>query len=324
MLEQKKVEKTSSIEFQATGQKDIGTKAKGTLNLSGSFSSSDEEGYSIAAGTTFSYGDLAYTTDSAVSFANPDACSKADYRAGVCVDRKTVTVTATQAGEKYNIGAHDSGWTSPVNSVVTTNAAAFSGGTSNIVTVVSEQDFNTAKEKLTNQGREDGKAELIKQFGDDMIVIESSLDVSTADPKSTPAVGEEVKSGVTPKVEATTTYTMFAVDKVKVEDFIKKKTEKSVAADQRIYAIDKPFFENFTKQSDTNYVAKLKSATQTGPKVTEEDILEKSKGKKVGEVQSILKSINGVSSVNIKTSFGWVNHVPDDPNKITIELKVEE
>ena len=193
-----------------------------------------------------------------------------------------------------------------------------------MVTVVSEQDFNSAKEKLVSQGREDGKAELIKQFGDDMITIESSLDVSTADPKSTPAVGEEVKSGVTPKVEATTTYTMYAVDRVKVEEFIKEKTSTSVAADQKIYAINKPFFENFTKQSDNSYVAKLKSATQTGPKVTEEDILEKSRGKKIGEVQSLLKSINGVSSVKITPSFPWVGTVPDDPNKISIELKVEE
>ena len=98
----------------------------------------------------------------------------------------------------------------------------------------------------------------------------------------------------------------------------------SLANDQRIYAVNKPFFENFSKVSDGNYTAKLKSSTETGPKVSEEDILEKSKGKKFGEVQSILKSINGVSSVKLTPSFPWVSTVPNDPNKITIELKVEE
>ena len=58
--------------------------------------------------------------------------------------------------------------------------------------------------------------------------------------------------------------------------------------------------------------------------VTEEEILEKSKGRKIGEVQSLLKSINGVSSVKIDKSFFWVNSVPNDPNKVEIELKVEE
>ena len=157
-----------------------------------------------------------------------------------------------------------------------------------------------------------------------MTIIESSLDVSTADPKSTPGVNEEVKSGVTPKIEATTTYKMYAVDKTKVEEFVKSKAEKTLASDQKIYQVDKPFFENFKKESDDKFTAKLKSSTQTGPKVNEEDILEKSKGKKVGEVNSILKSINGVSSVSVKTSYPWVGAVPDDPNKITIQLKVEE
>ena len=156
-----------------------------------------------------------------------------------------------------------------------------------------------------------------------MVVIDSSLEVSTSDPKSTPAVGEEVSSGVKPKIEATTTYTMSAVDKTALETFIKKKSEATVAADQKIYAINTPFFENFQKDGD-KFTAKLKSATQTGPKVTEEDVLEKAKGKKLGEVQSLLKSINGVSSVKINTSVPWVNSVPNDPNKITIELKVEE
>ena len=336
LLEQKKVEKTSSVEFQATGQKDIGEKAKGAI-LVAAYLDANSEGVPlrIIDGVKFALGNLSYTVTSGASVSYPESDDKCEnhnsprFSREGCLQTVKVTVQADASGTDYNIGPHDSGWNTDANvsmakSVSIYNSDAFTGGTSNMVTVVSEQDFNNAKEKLTNTGREDGKAELIKQFGEDMITIESSLDVSTSDPKSSPAVGEEVKSGVTPKIEATTTYTMFAVDKVKVEDFIRKKTEKSVASDQRIYAIDKPFFENFNKQSDTTYTAKLKSATQTGPKVTEEDILEKSRGKKVGEVQSILKSINGVSSVNIKTSFPWVNHVPDDPNKVTIELKVEE
>ncbi len=335
LLEQKKVEKTSSVEFSATGKKDIGEKATGTI-LVGAYLNPDAESIPlrIIDGIKFTFGELSYTVTAGATVSYPEKdseCENSDSgrvsRDG-CLRTAKVTVQADQPGTSSNIGPHDSGWntnadTGMAKSVTIYNSASFTGGTTNEVTVVSEQDFNAAKEKLESQGREDGKAELVKAFGDDMVVIEASLDVSTSDPKSTPAIGEEVK-GVTPKIEATTTYTMYAVDKVKVEEFIKQKTINSVASDQKIYAINKPFFENFTKQSDGSYTAKLKSATQTGPKVTEEDILEKSRGKKVGEVQSLLKSINGVSSVNIKTSFGWVNTIPDDPNKVTIELKVEE
>ncbi|MBO7720599.1 hypothetical protein J6S35_03145 [Candidatus Saccharibacteria bacterium] len=322
LLEQKKVEKTSSVEFQATGQKDIGEKAHGTLKVSYTFTNSTQEGFTIPAGSTFSSGSATFTSNSAISFENPDGCTRADYSTGKCVDTKTAELTATAPGDQYNVAASSS-WSSP-NGTSASNTSAFSGGTSNVVTVVSDDDFKKAKEKLESQGREDGKSELVKEFGDDMIVIESSLEVSTSDPKSSPAVNEEVKSGTTPKIEATTTFTMYAVDKVKVEDYIKEKASMSLANDQRIYAVNKPFFENFSKVSDGNYTAKLKSSTETGPKVSEEDILEKSKGKKFGEVQSILKSINGVSSVKLTPSFPWVSTVPNDPNKITIELKVEE
>ena len=322
LLEEKKVEKTSSQEFTATGQKDIGEKAKGTLTVSAVFTSSTQEGFTIPAGSNFTSGGNVFTSDSAISFENPEKCTRADYNAGTCIDTKSVGVTATAPGAQYNVAA-SSDWSAP-NGTTASNQAAFGGGTSNVVTVVSQQDYDNAKNKLENAGREDGKTELLKEFGDDMTIIESSLDVSTADPKSTPGVNEEVKSGVTPKIEATTTYKMYAVDKTKVEEFVKSKAEKTLASDQKIYQVDKPFFENFKKESDDKFTAKLKSSTQTGPKVNEEDILEKSKGKKVGEVNSILKSINGVSSVSVKTSYPWVGAVPDDPNKITIQLKVEE
>ena len=317
-LEEEKVEKTSSVDFTATGQKDIGDKASGTLNLSATFSSSSDGNVEIPAGSTFSYGGLSYTSNSGVSLANPESCTRADYNSGDCVATSSVGVTATEPGSDYNIGPHDSGWSAP-SGVTARNSSSFSGGSSKVVAVVSQSDFDNAKAKLQDEGREDGRAELLKKFGDGTLVIESSLNISTSEPQSTVAVGAEVQSGVTPKISATTTYTMFGVEKSAVEEFIKEKASSSTADDQRIYGIDNPFFENFQNNS-----AKLKAATQTGPKVDEDNILEKCRGKKIGEVQSLLKSINGVSSVDVKTSFPWVSSVPDDPNKITVELNVEE
>ncbi len=324
LLEEKKVEKTSTQEFTATGQKDVGEKAKGTLNLTAEFNTSNADSAIVVnEGAVFTSGGLQFSATRTITFRVDDECTMKKIREGECKISAAMDVVAVEPGDKYNVAAGSS-WASPVGSVTASNSAAFSGGSTNIVTVVSQQDYDNAKSKLENAGREDGKTELLKEFGDDMTIIESSLDVSTADPKSTPGVNEEVKSGVTPKIEATTTYKMYAVDKTKVEEFVKSKAEKTLASDQKIYQVDKPFFENFKKESDDKFTAKLKSSTQTGPKVNEEDILEKSKGKKVGEVNSILKSINGVSSVSVKTSYPWVGAVPDDPNKITIQLKVEE
>ncbi len=95
----------------------------------------------------------------------------------------------------------------------------------------------------------------------------------------------------------------------------------TVADDQRIYSVGEPYFERFTSIEES---ARLKTVVKTGPTVTEETILDKSKGRKIGEVQSLLRSINGVSSVDIAPSYFWVRSVPNDPNKVTIELTVED
>ncbi len=80
-------------------------------------------------------------------------------------------------------------------------------------------------------------------------------------------------------------------------------------------------FERFTNIEES---ARLKTVIKTGPTVTEESILEKVKGRKIGEVQSLLRSINGVSSVEVTPSYFWVRSVPSDDSKITIDLTVED
>ena len=77
-------------------------------------------------------------------------------------------------------------------------------------------------------------------------------------------------------------------------------------------------------QIDSGYTGKLKTSYSSGPKITENDIVEKVKGKGLGEAQHDLKDIEGVASVKIDTSFPWVTSIPGDANKITVILEVQE
>jgi hypothetical protein len=52
-------------------------------------------------------------------------------------------------------------------------------------------------------------------------------------------------------------------------------------------------------------------------------LADKALGKKIGEVQSLVKSINGVNEVKVQTSYFWVTSVPDDPNKVSYDISVE-
>ncbi|MBQ6393807.1 hypothetical protein IJH74_00990 [Candidatus Saccharibacteria bacterium] len=322
-LESQEIKKENSVEFTATGSKDVGEKAHGTLQV-GVYA---KESVNIPAGTRFSTGDLAYTADSGASikFSDDSKCenSMTDVAKRGCLLTASVAVTATESGEKYNVASGRT-WTSNLSAETKiSNSAAFSGGTTKTVIVVQQSDINNAKTKLEQSSDSVGKEELAKAFGDDMLVIDSSFKATAGDAVSNPSVGAEVPEGTTPKITSAVTYSMLAVSRNKVNDFIKDKTEASLSSDQKVYDLGSPFFERFMEENG-NYTAKLKTTTKSGPKVTEEDILEKSKGRKIGEVQSILQSVNGVSSVKITPSYFWVHSVPDDPNRITIELKVEE
>ena len=153
--------------------------------------------------------------------------------------------------------------------------------------------------------------------------IDASYKVSASDPQSTPGVGEEVKDGVTPQISTKTTYTVYSVDRVRIEEFIKAKA--SIEEGRRLYSIGEPFVEYFAEGSDSTYSAKLKTTYKAGPEISETEILDKIRGEKIGRIEPILKdAFSGISSVKTAKSYFWVNSIPSDENKVKIELTVEE
>lgn len=325
-------EQKQEANFTATGQEDRGEKARGEVTVSKSFKPSSESevsGISVSSGDQFVSNGKTYVATSAGSVdgwngEGPLVCNGKKYtkisdisKISSCSLSVTVSVQALNPGEEFNTGAGSS-WGSFRGATVS-NPGAISGGSTRMVKIVTQSDLNKAKEEITQRDTETAKSSLYALVKDNMLAIEESYQAETSDPVASPKVGEEVADGVNPTLSVATTYSVYVVEKSKVEKFIEQKS--NLGDDQRIYSYGEPYFEHFTTIDET---ARLKAVTETGPTVTEEEILERAKGKKVGEIQSELKDIVGVSSVEIKTSYFWVTSVPNDPNKIKVELTVEE
>lgn len=324
-IREEKITKEASVKFTATGKKDVGEKATGSLGIY--LQGTESFSLNLPAGSIIYHNNLEYITQSDVSIywdgKKTKTCENADdYDASEgCLKSALVKIEASAPGENYNVSSQASDWKILDVSASIRNEEPIAGGTSKIITVVQQSDVDAACDKLTKENSATGKEEILKKLSETTFPIESSFKAEASDPVSTPAVGEEVKEGTTPSISTSTSYTMFTLDYVRIEDFIKKKA--NIADDREVYSVGNPFLEYFI-ETDAGYTAKLKTTYKVGPKVTETDVLEKAKGKKIGEVQSLLKSINGISSVNIEKSVFWVNSVPSDVNKITIELKVED
>ncbi len=332
-------EQKFETEFTATGTEERGDKATGkvtlkyTANLAiaqgkGGYSVSLPKGTELESSTGLKYviaGDgVGFSWDGDLTHM-PQSCSISS-----CTETVDVTIEAANFGSTYDASTSTT-WkpisiTAKYNngealavSISVTSKTAISGGTSKAVTVVTQADVNKAAEARDDNSATDGKEALMAKIDpENQIAINPSYSVEVGDLKPEPAVGEEVSDNSKVKLTAVTKYSIYVVDKQAVEEYINKKT--NLASDQKIYSIGNPYFERFTKIEEE---ARLKTSIETGPTVTEAELREKVKGKKIGEVQSLLRSINGVSSVEVKPSFFWVSSVPKDDNKVTIKLTVE-
>ena len=333
-LEKKTVTKKAEGDFEATGEVDKGTKASGNVTITrpaGDIIDSDGTlKFIISKGASFTIGGKIFTSTADVDLSASDknltlcglrACTSSDIT-------KTVSVVAKENGEAYNIAAATSGITCSVAipEKYKVSSTAMTGGSSKIVKVVSKEDVEGASSSLNN-GNDAGDAEeeLKHEFGDDYILLGN---LNQGEPKITtsPNLNEEVGDNVTPKIVKEVTYTMFAVNREQVKTYITEVVSTNLGDDtQEIYdtGVDKAFFESFQNSKDDSS-AKLKTTTKTGPRVTDQMVREKSLGKKTGEVQSLLKSIKGIVDVKVNASFFFVTTVPEDTNKVEIDIKLED
>lgn len=345
-MEEKAIEKTASADFEATGEVDKGTKASGTLTVKRtspiSIIGNGREAITIPVGTKFTYNGLTYVSTAASTLRavdgkdfDTDTCKVSTSLVATCDLSKDVTTTvkieAIENGDKYNMGAVNSGWTASISGATPTSSAAISGGTSKIVKIVSEDDLAAAEENLDITGESDAKKELIDENSDDTIVIKSSFNIENGQLSSSPALGEEVNGDTKPKVTKKTTYKVYTVSRDAVSQYIEKTVKEGLGDDTRtVYATGAgkdeekviAFFESY-KNNNGEYTAKLKSTVKIGPRVTPEMISEKILGQKVGQVRTMLTSINGVADVEINRSYFWVTKIPSDINKVEIEITVD-
>ena len=233
-----------------------------------------------------------------------------------------MTVAANESGAKYNIASTSSGWSSSVGGLDVITNNAMTGGSDKTVTVVQQSDIDKAMQNISTEDNSDNKQKLLDSLSEGQFAIESSYKQVASDPVSTPEIGKEVEEGKKAKLAVTTTSTIFVIDETKLKEFITKKAKLDNG--YKIYEMNDPFVENFTK-TDSGYVGKLKTSYKAGPSITENEVVDMIKGKGIGSAKRDLSdNFAGIKSITVDTSAPWVTSVPNNPEKITVIIKVEE
>lgn len=312
------LKKDVSVEFDATGTKNVGEKATGTVT----FSQQSLEDTAVPAGTRLSTsGGLVFETNSAVTV--PASTVGPGCFPTACAGTASVDVTAEEGGTDYN-GASGNLSGGP-DGVSTSFSGSSSGGTDKNAKVVSDLDIQKATDTLKQQKTDDIKKQLAEQFTNGEVVIDDSFTVDYGKVVSAPKLDAEAETGKA-KLTSSTTFTITAIAKADIQLYLKENINKQLGdnENQRIYddGINDVKLSNFAKTDDGTTV-KILGTGKIGPKIDEDAIKEEVKGKKAGEAQLVIGAIDGVDDVKVQYSFFWVTSIPSNLDKISIEFKLQ-
>jgi len=307
--------KDVSIEFDATGKKEVGEKATGTMTLTRTSTSSTP--ISVPAGTSFTASGLTFKSTEAATLPGSSIGP-----GGIEQPTVTVNVEAAELGDQYNLATRN--YQSNVGGF-SAKGSNMTGGTSEEVTVVSEADIQAAADQLAKQDSDEVKAQLTGEFNDTFIVLDQTFKIDNGTPQSSPAVGQEASGKA--KLTTTITYTLSAVARADVDTFLNDYFAKQIEgqSDRRVYdnGSGGVTFTNIAATAD-GFTGNIVATAKIGPKVEDQQVKDLAKGKRFGEIQSSLESIQGIDSVDVKLWPFWVSSAPNDANKITVEFNLQE
>lgn len=306
--------KDVSVPFTATGQKDVGDKATGTVALSPTVNTKltvyGGQSVTIPAGSTVQYNDLAFTTDTPVTFSDSNRGTT------------NVAVTAAASGAKYN------GVTGPATSSPDGTTASFvstAGGTDKTVAVVQQSDVDTASGNVQSGSDADtAKKNLKSSIGANYIIIDDTFKADTSGVKPSPAVGQEAPDGKA-TLAGTITYSIIAVPRSEAETYLNAYYAQQIAGkqDQKVYDNGIGSLSFTTPVANQNaYDVTATANGKIGPNINDAAVRDYAKGKKSGEIKVYVEAISGVQSANVTFSPFWVTTAPSNANKIAVQFNL--
>jgi hypothetical protein len=304
--------KTVSQSFAATGQKDLGTKASGTMSFSIRCADVDDDPPTIPAGTGVSANNLTFITQTATSLT---------YTPSPCRFTGSTRVVAQNNGDQYNLSSR--GYSVSGFSDVSANGNQMSGGTSRVVKVVSQADVDKAREQLNQQDTNDIRKELKEGFADETTILEDTFTTTFGNVVSEPAVDQEANEA---RLTAEVTYSILGVSNEDIGAVLDKAITDQMTnkEQQRVYknGLAEAKFEKLSGDARTA-TYRISTLGYYGPQFNEDELKNQITAKKIGEVRSYLQDLPGVKGVDISLSPFWARSTPD-PSRIQITLEVDD
>lgn len=303
-------EKTIAV----SGKKNIGDPAKGTVTIYNKVTS----GRTFPKGTVLTTGGVAFTLDSDVSVA-----SASESIGSITFGKANASVTARDIGPNGNVSASSEFSFSTVSSsqVSARNEAAFTGGTSKQVTVVSRADQDGLVKALTDELVGQAKERLLSVAGGERL-IDATIKTEVSE-KVFDAELDEEASQLHGKV--TVKVTGISISDSDINAALAPLVEEKIPAGYQV-APEQTKVDvsqvSVKKDGTITLVAKLTAVSL--PEVDQAALKKKLAGRGVDDALNILKETRGVSGAEFRFALSPLHsRLPLSSNNITITVMVQ-
>lgn len=312
------VEKIAKKTVQATGTKNIGEKATGTVTLTNCIK--DFEPKVVAAGTQFSKDSFVYVTTEQIilepALYQGDVCRSAEFPGlGAVGD---VPVQASQPGGQYNIPA---GNLNSSISGISSYGSQMTGGTTKNVTVISEEDVENVSKELIGENKNSALVELKEQLVQQGVMsLEATFNEGDDEVLSSPAIGKEAKEV---EVTVTTSYSMLGVKEDDMNSLLENEIQKVIQDETqnvRDNGLSNATYELVDTPNQAEQLLSIRSVATIGPEINVEQLKIDMAGKTRGEIEKTLEAIDGVKSVTVEYSPAWITTTPNSPDKLVFKI----
>lgn len=313
------IDEEDSLEAKATGEKTVGTPAKGRVSIVNR-DTAEKKYFAGTVITPVSGPAIKFSLDQTATIsASPSGCR--DDQAPQC-ENTGADVTAQSIGTEGNLPAgavFQVGSEKDLNKVNAVSVSNFSGGTSKKITIVSADDQKKAKEELLKKLETKAKEDLKKKY-ENIVIPEGGIEGKVTDEVYDKKVEEEAESF---RLSLQVKFTAKVFSEEDLKDLLIKSITESLPAGYQIDRGNSVVTSEVLEKTgeDLKVLGKIKAALT--PVVSTEEIRKNITGKNFAATNSYLKSLGGVSKfdVVIKPSiFQFFQTMPRLSSRIKIEV----
>lgn len=312
------LEKTET--YQATGEKDVGEKATGSVTIYNNFSTTAK---SLTAGDKLNApGGLSYVLKSNVTvpgYTDPGGGKVAGKLEGV-------NVVASAVGEKYNL-ASGTKFTIPKiasSDFYAENGAAFTGGSTKIVKFVTKDDLAKAEKDLLGKIETELKAKMLEGLTGDEKLLEGALEVKKISASSDVAVDKEATEF---KLTAKSGGKALIIKEADLLNLAENSLKQEIGDTKEIMEKDALVSKTLVTAADFKtgkFEATLAGEAYIATKLVAADLAANIAGDSIDSAKKYLMDQDGVLDVQTRVFPSFNNRMPRVKSHIYIKTEIDK